>query len=53
MCFLHWSYNGSGVFGRGHGEVEANPKTDVNTPWGGVGDGSLPLRIGIMGQFTI
>ena len=35
----------SGAVGRGHGQVEANPKVNVNRPWGGSGEGSLPLGL--------
>ena len=42
MFFFHWFYNDSGAIGRGHEELEANPRADVNRPWGGVGEGSLP-----------
>ena len=42
---FHWFYNGPGAIGRGHKEVQANPKVDVNRPWGGVLEGSLPLGL--------
>ena len=45
FVFVHRCYNDSGAVGRGHEEVEANPKVNVNRPWGGVGEGSLPLGL--------
>ena len=48
---FHWFYIDFEAIGRGHGEVEANPETDINRPWGGVGEGSLPL--GLLGLWDM
>ena len=34
---LHWLNKDSGAIGRCPEEIEWNPRTDVNTPWRGVG----------------
>ena len=38
MCFIRILEQSEGA----PGEVEANPRADANTPWGGDGEGSLP-----------
>ena len=43
QCFC----NDSGAIVRDHVQIEVNPRAGVNRAWGGVGEGSLPLGLGL------